>query len=52
MASLQDPLGIPEVMMHSLKSVPAWRNWQTRRTQNPVPLKSVGSNPTAGTTYP
>ena len=31
-------------------SVPKWRNWQTRRTQNPVPFTGrVGSIPTFGT---
>ena len=30
--------------------MPKWRNWQTRRTQNPVSLTGrVGSNPTFGT---
>src|SRR5438046_2674009 len=29
---------------------PKWRNWQTRRTQNPVPREGrVGSTPTFGT---
>lgn len=27
---------------------PAWRNWQTRATQNRVPFRSVGSIPSAG----
>lgn len=27
---------------------PAWRNWQTRTTQNRVPFRSVGSIPSAG----
>ena len=30
--------------------MPEWRNWQTRRTQNPVGLTPrVGSTPTSGT---
>jgi hypothetical protein len=29
--------------------LPMWRNWQTRTTQNRVPLWSVGSTPTIGT---
>ena len=36
---------------HNLAFVPEWRNWQTRRTQNPVGVKlSGGSNPPSGTT--
>jgi hypothetical protein len=32
--------------------VPEWRNWQTRWTQNPVPLqRGVGSIPSSGTNY-
>ncbi len=32
------------------RSMPEWRNWQTRRTQNPVRLTaSVGSIPSSGT---
>ena len=30
-------------------AAPKWRNWQTRRTQNPVPREGrVGSTPTFG----
>ena len=28
---------------------PKWRNWQTRRTQNPLPARACGSSPTFGT---
>ena len=30
------------------RAAPKWRNWQTRRTQNPVPFGGVGSIPTFG----
>ena len=34
------------------RSMPEWRNWQTRRTQNPVRLTaSVGSIPSSGTNF-
>ncbi len=34
-------------------SVPEWRNWQTRWTQNPVDRKArVGSIPSSGTSFP
>ncbi len=30
--------------------MPEWRNWQTRRTQNPVPFtRRAGSTPASGT---
>ncbi len=36
----------------SKPSKPEWRNWQTRRIQNPMTLTGlVGSSPTSGTTY-
>ncbi len=34
------------------RSVPKWRNWQTRRTQNPVPFtRGAGSIPAFGTSF-
>jgi DNA-binding beta-propeller fold protein YncE len=37
-------------MMRGQHSVPEWRNWQTRGTQNPVRLKPrAGSTPASGT---
>jgi hypothetical protein len=30
---------------YSLPSKPTWRNWQTRRTQNPVPARECGFDP-------
>jgi hypothetical protein len=38
---------VDSIMNFHLK--PKWRNWQTRTTQNRVPLWSVGSTPTFGT---
>ena len=39
-----------QVAILKYSAVPEWRNWQTRRTQNPVHRKvSVGSTPSSGT---
>ncbi len=38
------------IIFCSANMSPEWRNWQTRRTQNPVRVTpSVGSSPTSGT---
>ena len=31
------------------KSKPGWRNWQTRRIQNPMSIGRAGSSPAPGT---
>ena len=28
--------------------LPGWRNWQTRRTQNPIPARECGFDPLSG----
>src|SRR5438067_5555469 len=47
MSILRDGLqGLPEsVFSRSTFSPPAWRNWQTRWTQNPVIARSCGFEP-------
>jgi hypothetical protein len=36
-------------LLVDLARKPTWRNWQTRRTQNPLSLKGrVGSTPSVG----
>ena len=34
------------------KSKPGWRNWQTRRIQNPMSIGRAGSSPAPGTELP
>jgi hypothetical protein len=42
--------GLVEVLREGLASCEAWRNWQTRGTQNPVGLTPrEGSTPSLGT---
>ena len=39
------------ILLMGFALVPKWRNWQTRRTQNPVPFtRGEGSIPSFGTT--
>jgi hypothetical protein len=43
-------LPLRQIAILKYSAVPEWRNWQTRRTQNPVHRKvSVGSTPSSGT---
>src|SRR5690606_8100270 len=39
-------------LLGTLPAAPGWRNWQTRRIQNPQSFSGrVGSSPTPGTTF-